>query len=121
MLKKIHCFFLFFVGFNYQANAQVADSVSHVVYLLGNTATSSIAEANLTAFQRELQSQTYPFSVVHLGDITANKGLTKRNQVKTDKQDLLLQLANANPKGKMYLIPGDKDWDNSGPEGLSKV
>jgi len=103
------------------ASAQVNDSVMQVIYLLGNTATAPIPEAHLHAFQQELQKQTNPFTIIHLGDILDNKGLGSKKKLNPDKQDLLLQMANTNPKGNMYFVPGDKDWDNSGPAGLTNV
>lgn len=119
MTKKI--LFLYCLLFSSSTLGQNPDAVLHQVYVIGNTAAAAIPEANLTAFQQELASQKYPFTVIHLGDIIANQGLSKKNKVATDKLDLLLQMVNTNSRGSLYFVPGDKDWDNSGPAGLSKV
>ncbi|GEO02777.1 hypothetical protein AAE02nite_04410 [Adhaeribacter aerolatus] len=119
MTKKL--LFLYFWLLAFATRAQTPDSVLHQVYLIGNTATAAVPEASLTAFQQELSKQKNPFTVVHLGDIAANQGLGKKEKLTTDKLDLLLQLTNTNPLGNMYFVPGDKDWDNSGPDGLSDV
>ena len=102
------------------ARAQTTDSVSQVVYLLGNTATATIPATHLQAFQKALNAEKNPFTVVHLGDIAANRGIGRKlNAGANRKIDQLLQLTKT--RGKMYLVPGDKDWDNSGQEGLDDV
>lgn len=121
MIKKIPLFYLLLFSFAGVGQVPTSDSVLQVVYLLGNTATAPVPEAHLAAFQQELGRQKQPFTIVHLGDIVANKGLGKNEKISTDKLDLLLQMANNNPLGRMYFVPGDKDWDNSGPSGLTNV
>ena len=102
------------------AQAQTTDSMAQVVYLIGNTATTTIAPAHLQALQKIVQAEKNPFTVVHLGDIAANRGIGKRvNAGANRKIDQLLQLTKT--RGKLYLVPGDKDWDNSGKEGLEDV
>lgn len=102
--------------------AQPADSVAQVVYLLGNTATAPLPAAHLQAFKQQLQRETQSFTILHLGDVLANQGLTaKLHPATTAKLDQLLALTKVNPQGKLYFIPGDKDWGNSGPEGLANV
>ncbi|QMU26786.1 hypothetical protein [Adhaeribacter radiodurans] len=120
MLKKILLLGLLSLGITLQVNAQTVDSVAQVVYLLGNTASTTIPADHLQAFQQVLQAEKNPFTVVHLGDIAANRGIGKRlNAGANQKIDQLLQLTK--DRGKMYLVPGDKDWDNSGREGLEDV
>lgn len=101
--------------------AQPPDSISQVIYLLGNTAINTIPEAHLEAFRQELRAQQNPFTIVHLGDIASNRGLDKNPEAATTRKlNKLLQLT-ANTKGNMLFVPGDKDWDNSGKEGLEDV
>lgn len=121
MKKKLLFFYFWLLGIVGLGQVPASDSVLHQVYLLGNTATAPIPEDNLAAFQKELSAQKSAFTVVHLGDILANEGLSQKEKVTADKIDLLLQMANTNPLGRMYLVPGDKDWDNSGPAGLTDV
>jgi len=120
MLKKILLILLLGSCFIRQVNAQATDSISQVVYLLGNTATTTIAPTHLRAFQQALQAERNPFTIVHLGDIAANRGMGKRlNAGANRKIDQLLQLTKI--RGNLYFVPGDKDWDNSGKEGLDDV
>jgi len=122
MIKKILVVYLFLFSSILVVNAQTADSVLQVVYLIGNTATAPIPEAHLAAFQREIKAQTLPFTIVHLGDIVANEGFSpKTDAVHTQQLDQLLQLTQNKPQGNIYFVPGDKDWDNSGKEGWKKV
>jgi hypothetical protein len=95
--------------------------VLQAVYLIGNTATSAIPESHLLAFKREIQAQQHPFTIIHLGDILANEGLEDENDPATRRLSQLLELPAGKPQGRMYFVPGDKDWDNSGPRGLENV
>lgn len=122
MLKTILAISVFCYTAVLSGQAQTSDSVAQVVYLLGNTATAPLPEAHWQAFQQQLQSEQSPYTIVHLGDIVANTGWEKQpTAAATAKLNQLLSLADKGTKGKLYLIPGDKDWDNSGPGGLAKV
>ncbi|WP_324670896.1 hypothetical protein [Hymenobacter sp. GOD-10R] len=105
--------------------SSLAQTPAHTVYLLGNTATNDLPPARIQALRRQLEQQTGPFTVVHLGDIVGNEGLGgKKDTTQTDLQaraDALIGLVKGLPSGKIYFIPGDKDWANSGPEGLKRV
>ena len=99
-----------------------AQSPAHAVYLLGNTAGKDLPEAHLRALRQQLEQQKGAFTVVHLGDIAANKGLKKEPDASTlARIDQLLALVQGLPNGHIYFLPGDKDWDNSGPDGLKRV
>src|SRR5438128_1878278 len=98
-------------------SAQTASSPAHTVYLLGNTATAALPTAHLQALRRQLEQQTGPFTVVHLGDIVGNEGLgSKKDTTQTEllaRADALIGLVKGLPNGKIYFVPGDKDWANS--------
>ena len=49
--------------------AQDNKDITQVVYLIGNTATSDIREAQLASLQQHLLTEKHPFALVHLGDI----------------------------------------------------
>ncbi|MGV3503820.1 MAG: hypothetical protein ACO1O1_08930 [Adhaeribacter sp.] len=121
MVRKLAVLFLFLMAYPGKAPAQAPDSVLQVVYLIGNTATSSIPGSHLLALRQALQTQPHLYTLLHLGDLLANRGLTDSKGQNTQTLDQLLQLAAANPRGQSFFIPGDKDWDNSGPEGLKNV
>ena len=99
---------------------------AHTVFLLGNTAQAKLPANRLKLLRTKLEQQTGPFTVVHLGDIVANEGLaTKRDtavsQQARERADELIALVKNLPLGKIYFLPGDKDWANSGPAGLKAV
>lgn len=121
MNRKIRLLLLGLLAGSRMALAQSPDSVLQVVYLIGNTATAEIPAGNLLAFKKEVRNQAHPFTIIHLGDLLANRGLSDTKDPGTAKIDQLLDLVRGKPRGKMYFIPGDKDWDNSGPAGLKKV
>ncbi|MCC2545187.1 hypothetical protein LJY25_01910 [Hymenobacter sp. BT175] len=98
---------------------------AHAVYLLGNTSGKNLPEPHLQALRRQLEQQPGAFTVVHLGDIAANEGLSGRKDSSLTSQtariDALLGLVQGLPNGRIYFLPGDKDWGNSGPDGLKRV
>ncbi|MDX5346322.1 MAG: hypothetical protein LPK19_03665, partial [Hymenobacteraceae bacterium] len=79
------------------------------------------SEQDFNALRLELGSQQQPFTVLHLGDVVANQGLsetpTQQEQEKLSKWLDLLKSAGNN----FYFVPGDKDWANSGEGGLKAV
>lgn len=105
--------------------AQNLASPTHTVYLLGNTATTELPASRLQILRRALEQTSGTFTVVHLGDIVSSNGLgNKKDSARTgetERIDALLALVQGLPKGRIYFVPGDKDWDNSGPEGLKRV
>ncbi|WP_303311283.1 hypothetical protein [Hymenobacter sp. BT730] len=98
---------------------------AHTVYLLGNTATTGPSAAHLQALRHTLEQETGTFSVVHLGDIVGPEGMGSKQDTSATAQaaraDALIALVNGLPNGKLYFVPGDKDWANSGPDGLKRV
>lgn len=64
--------------------------------------------------------------MVHLGDIMGNTGLATQGdtalaEATRTRADVLVTLVKGLPLGKIYFLPGDKDWANSGPTGLKAV
>ncbi|SET50144.1 BamA/TamA family outer membrane protein [Hymenobacter actinosclerus] len=105
--------------------AQNSPGPAHTVYLLGNTAGAELPARHLQALRRTLEGQTGPFTVVHLGDVVAAEGLGGKQDSsrtgQTERIDALIALVKGLPNGKLFFVPGDKDWDNSGPDGLKRV
>lgn len=107
------------------ATAQISGP-AHTVFLLGNTAQADLPAEHLKLLRQALEQQTGPFTVVHLGDIVSNTGLAAKGdsalvQVERSRADALIALVKGLPLGKIYFLPGDKDWANSGPAGLKAV
>ena len=103
-----------------------AQTPAHTVFLLGNTDQATLPTAHLQQLRHALEQQTGPFTVVHLGDIVGNNGLlaksdTATTQAERTRADALITLIYGLPQGKIYFLPGDKDWANSGPNGLKTV
>ncbi|MVN75240.1 hypothetical protein GO988_02775 [Hymenobacter sp. HMF4947] len=99
---------------------------AHTVFLLGNTAQGELPIARLNLLRQVLEQQQTPFTVVHLGDIVGNEGLatkkdTALSQSEKSRADAFIGLVKGLPLGKIYFVPGDKDWANSGREGLKAV
>ncbi len=99
---------------------------AHTVFLLGNTAQTAAPTARLRQLRRVLEQQKGPFTVVHLGDLVGNAGLAANvdsalTQAARDRADALIGLVRGLPMGRIYFLPGDKDWANSGPTGLKAV
>ena len=99
---------------------------AHTVFLLGNTAQGELPTARLRLLRQVLEQQRTPFTVVHLGDIVGNEGLASKkdtalSQQEKSRADAFIGLVQGLPLGKIYFLPGDKDWANSGRDGLKAV
>ena len=99
---------------------------AHTVFLLGNTAQGDVPTARLQQLRQVLEQQKTPFTVVHLGDIVGNEGLAAKKDTALSVQaksraDAFVGLVKGLPLGKIYFVPGDKDWANSGRQGLKAV
>ena len=108
------------------ASAASGQSPAHTVFLLGNTAQTTIPATRLQQLRHTLEQQTGPFTVVHLGDVVGNTGLAAQADTALApatrlRADALIALVKGLPLGKIYFLPGDKDWANSGPAGLKAV
>ena len=94
--------------------AQENESIDHVVYLIGNTATREINMSHLAGLSGHLLTENNPFSIIHLGDILQPGNLDDSYA----GLDNFLNLATGNQNGQIYFTPGDIDWDNSGRDGF---
>ena len=94
---------------------QAQSDLDHRLFLLANTVDlDDPATRYISYLQSLLKSETTPYSLVINGDLTSD---TKFDTL------MLNHLLNAttSEKGKIFIIPGDRDWRNSGMEGYSQV
>ncbi|GAA4350034.1 metallophosphoesterase [Hymenobacter saemangeumensis] len=103
-----------------------AQAPAHTVFLIGNTAQAELPAARLQQLRRVLEQHSGLFTVVHLGDLVSNSGLAKKSdttlaQAGRERADALIALVKGLPQGRIYFLPGDKDWANSGRPGLKAV
>lgn len=109
-----------------QLAAQTPVPPAHTVFLIGNTATTPLSAERAAALRQLLQQTPGPFTLVHLGDVTGNKGLDPSNSSAEEaallqRLDLLVGLVRDLPRARLVIVPGDKDWANSGHNGLKAV
>lgn len=114
--------FFFLLSFLCCFHTVFAQQSAYPVFLIGNTATKHLSPEHYTLLKQEIDKQTVPFALIHLGDIALNNGWPE-NPTEDQKVRLnqLLDLVKDNPKGRIIFIPGDKDWNNSGKNGLKAV
>ena len=68
-----------------------------------------VYQQKIKFLRQQLEQQTGPFTVVHLGDIAGNKGLKKEPEAQTTARiDQLIALVQGLPNGRIYFVPGDK-------------
>ena len=97
--------------------AQDNDGIAQVVYLIGNTATSEINDAQLATLQKQLLTENNQYTVLHLGDIIK----PGEPENKASELDLLFSLLEGSENGQLIFTPGDKDWNNAERDGLRMV
>ncbi|MFC2115779.1 hypothetical protein ACFLTU_04850 [Bacteroidota bacterium] len=97
--------------------SQNSESIDQVVYLIGNTSTREINVSHLSQLKKHLSTEENPFSLIHLGDIL-RQGQPEDSYGGLDN---FFNLVNGKEKGQIFFTPGDKDWNNSGKDGLKMV
>jgi hypothetical protein len=98
---------------------------AHTVFLLGNTAQAELPTARLKLL-RHAGAANRP---LHGGASGRHRGQHRPEQQRrhrprsgrATRADALIALVKGLPQGKIYFLPGDKDWANSGPAGLKAV
>lgn len=94
--------------------------VDHKVYLLGNTADLQ-KDSEFTKQLKALFPTQMDFTVLLNGDLvdTSVSGEPTKDDLAKIRE--LLETVAAFPKGKVVIIPGDRDWADSGQEGWRSV
>ncbi|TRX46450.1 BamA/TamA family outer membrane protein [Fulvivirga sp. M361] len=120
MLKNIYPHILALVillGSIHFGRAQ-SQNVEHRVYLLGNTADLSENSTFIEQF-KELLPRKGPFTVVLSGDLINTDNLPSEQDITPVNK--LLKALSGFEQGRTVIIPGDRDWANSGKNGLKSV
>ena len=94
-----------------------AQNLEHRVYLLGNIADVENKEQLASQILPTLEDYEAPYTIIINGDLIEDKP-TKENT--GDLKAFLTKLSQT-ATGKIIIVPGDRDWDNSGPDGWKAV
>jgi hypothetical protein len=88
--------------------------------MVGNTANIKPASEYLLSLQKAVSQEKDSFTLLFMGDILDKNGMDDKSLSAKDSLRLkaLIEIALLNPLGKTYFISGDRDWDNSGKDGL---
>ena len=97
-----------------------AQNIDHRVYLLGNTADLSSSSKFLDQLE-ELLPKNEPFTVLINGDLIDTKLTNPSADGSLAKLKKMLEVTAKFDKGRVVVVPGDRDWDNSGKDGLKNV
>jgi hypothetical protein len=116
-MKKISLFILFILSITpVKSFMQDNDSIDYVVYLIGNTATKELDLKSLDLFSKQTAIEKHPFAIIHLGDILKPGSLESSvHELNYFFNEEIGSMAD------IYFIPGDKEWDNAGRNGLATV
>jgi hypothetical protein len=102
---------LLFPIFNACLTAQ--NEPSHRVFLLGNFADIGDKPEFLNKFNQFLNEQKGSFSLFLTGDLTDRKFDKQNESALTQPIFDLIDLLEGYPRGRLILIPGDRDWNGS--------
>lgn len=94
-------------------------SQAHRVFVIGNIA--DIPDENIQAYADALQQLLLkvndPFTLIYSGDVSSQKNFDQNALTYDSIRISLLLKAGHFPNSRQLLIPGDRDWLNSGVEG----
>ena len=117
---KILISFTVFLFLNFYANALNKDTLNYRVFNVGNTVHIEDKAEFSFALKDLISATSTPTLLVLNGD------LIKKNKTQYLGKDSLsiyqmLKTFSSIPNCKTIIIPGDRDWNNSGKQGLEKV
>lgn len=85
----------------------------HQVFLTGNICDAVSYDSFFLALESTLNKAKQPFTLVLNGDLTDAKQGSKKWLAQIKRLQFLIQIIEQNPKGKLILIAGDRDWNKS--------
>ena len=95
-------------------------STDHKVFLLGNTADIDENSSFYSDFTNILPTSE-KFTVLINGDLITGKNSIEPDQQDSIRIDRLLRPLSKMNNGKIIVIPGDRDWNDSGKKGIEMV
>lgn len=98
-----------------------SEAIKHRVYLAANTADIGENAKIYAELQAQLAAHPEPFSLIINGDLIAAELTNENIPADSAKIRKLLETAASCVNGKAIIIPGDRDWADSGKEGLQSV
>lgn len=90
----------------------------HDVYLFGNSAEMVEAMDFFHSLEQELDKGHHPFTVILMGDMV-DKPTQRPQQVQQLKA--FIELIGKFSNGRLVMVPGDRDWNNSRENGYQVV
>ncbi|ELR69260.1 Surface antigen (D15) precursor [Fulvivirga imtechensis AK7] len=111
---------------NWREAAKPEAEVIHTVYLVGDGGAVTDNKAEVMALLKNKlseESDSSETTVVFLGDNIYQRGLPpESDDDREEKEEILLkQLEAAKHSSRVIFIPGNHDWDYSGPDGLAQL
>lgn len=108
------------LSFGQKVDLPQVDSETENVFLLSNLENVKPNSPLFSNLKKLVNDQEGESTILFLGDIIAQNGLGKNL-----KKDELLKIENiltlVNSAEQSVYVPGDKDWDDGGKQGLKKV
>jgi hypothetical protein len=89
------------------------------IYLIGNAAETSSGWVDKLI--ENINDSSTESTVYFLGDLTDKNGIRKKPKSKNRERLKSYKKIKKETDAKVYFISGDRDWDNSGPDGMTKV
>ena len=103
--------FLIFLYFSFSVFSQ---SDHTRVFVIGNTADIPAGSPFFSAFRQMMEESKHPIQLILTGDVV--KGCQDGNPNAENLKDLFAMVAGLS-QVEVTVLPGDRDWDRSGPNG----
>jgi len=101
--------------------SQIENQIMHRVFLTANTTDISINSSFIPEVKKLLIETDESWSFIINGDLISGKITDKnKNEVDRNLKNLFGMFSDIN-KGQIIIIPGDRDWADSGPDGWKNV
>jgi len=99
----------------------VFPQVKHRVYLSANTAEIKKNTEYFSQFKDLLSSEPEPFTLIINGDLIKGRHSAKISSSDSIQIKIMLESVAGLKQGDIIIIPGDRDWADSGEKGLKSV